>query len=106
MTTWKDVARAVEELEAAVTRAEDAVARLGQDDDVCSLDDQPFDEAGRCPLGHTREESDAYEAHCARFIHDCPRDVFLDDPITQAYECQGMVSLVACPVCDQLEADV
>jgi hypothetical protein len=37
--------------------------------------------------------------------HDCPREAFLDDPITQAY-CVGseMVHLVACPVCDAEEA--
>ena len=74
--------------------------------DVCSFDDSPFTPAGACEAaGHTRADSDAYEAHYARFIHDCPREAFLDDAITVAYGAGGMVSLIDCPVCDRLEGE-
>ncbi len=73
---------------------------------VCSFDDSPFGPGDRCEAaGHTRAESDAYEAHYARFIHDCPREAFLDDEITRAYGAGGMVSLIDCPVCDRLEGE-
>lgn len=69
--------------------------------DVCALDDSRFDATGRCEAGHTRRESDAYEAHYAALAHDCPKQEFLDDPITVAYGVGSeMVRLVPCPVCD------
>jgi hypothetical protein len=38
--------------------------------------------------------------------HDCPRDQFLDDPITQAYGVGGeMLHLIRCPVCEARDAD-
>jgi hypothetical protein len=37
--------------------------------------------------------------------HDCPKQEFLDDPITRAYGVGAeMVALVSCPVCDAEEA--
>lgn len=46
-----------------------------------------------------------YAAYVASLAHDCPKDAFLDDPITQAYGVGSeMVSLIACPVCDAEEA--
>jgi hypothetical protein len=74
-------------------------------DNVCAFDDNPFGPDGKCAAGHTREESEAYEAHCAALAHDCPREAFLDDPITQAYGVgYEMVGLVRCPVCEAREA--
>jgi hypothetical protein len=38
--------------------------------------------------------------------HECPKQQFLDDPITRAYGVGGeMVSSIACAVCDAREAD-
>jgi hypothetical protein len=74
--------------------------------DVCAFDDSPFDQGGKCAAGHTREESDAYEAHCAEQAHDCPYEAFLEDPITVAYGAQGMIGLVSCPVCDERQREM
>jgi hypothetical protein len=45
-------------------------------------------------------ENAAYEAHLAATDHDCPREVFVNDPITRAYGESGMAGLVPCAVCD------
>jgi hypothetical protein len=38
--------------------------------------------------------------------HDCPKDKFLEDPITTYYGVGGeMVDLVPCPICDAREQD-
>lgn len=39
---------------------------------------------------------------CADAEHDCPREAFLDDPITVAYGVGSeMLHLIACAVCDR-----
>ena len=103
----EEALRLLAELGVKVTLLEISLALLiaCAQEDVCSLDDQPFGPGDRCPFGRSREESDAYEAHCARFAHDCPRERFLDDPITRAYGVGSeMVGRSVCPVCDRLEA--
>jgi hypothetical protein len=38
--------------------------------------------------------------------HDCPRDAFLEDPITQAYGVGSeMLHLIRCPVCEARDAE-
>ena len=50
-------------------------------------------------------ERAAYEAHLASLDHDCPRQEFLDDPITVAYGVGAeMIRLVPCAICDAQEA--
>ena len=46
-------------------------------------------------------ERAAYEAYLAATDHQCPREEFLDDPITVAYGVGAeMLHLVPCAVCD------
>jgi hypothetical protein len=45
----------------------------------------------------------AQEAYYASLAHDCPREDFLEDPITVAYGVSGMVSMVACATCEAME---
>jgi hypothetical protein len=49
-------------------------------------------------------ERAAYEAHLASLDHDCPREVFVNDAITEHYGVAGMVSMIPCAVCDAQEA--
>ena len=50
-------------------------------------------------------ENAAYDAHLASLDHDCPRQQFLDDPITRANGVGAeMVAGIRCAVCDELEA--
>jgi hypothetical protein len=50
-------------------------------------------------------ERAAYEAYLADTDHQCPREEFLNDPITVAYGVGAeMLHLVPCAVCDAREA--
>ena len=51
------------------------------------------------------DDSDhGYDEQRALDEHDCPRDAFLDDPITRHYGVGSeMVHLIDCPVCDARE---
>ena len=50
-------------------------------------------------------EAAAYAKWAESRSHDCPRDRFLEDPITTSYGVGSeMVHLIPCPVCDAEEA--
>ena len=53
------------------------------------------------PGGYGPEDDAKYAAYLAERNHDCPREAFLDDPMTVASGMGSeMVGLIACPVCD------
>jgi hypothetical protein len=50
------------------------------------------------------EMSPEEEAYYASLAHDCPRDQFLDDPITEAYGVGSeMLHLIRCEICEARE---
>jgi hypothetical protein len=52
------------------------------------------------------EPSPEEEAYYASLAHDCPREQFLDDPITQAYGVGSeMLHLIRCEICEARERD-
>ena len=67
-----------------------------------------YDPDGSHNLREPEPRRDPVPAHtcmigalCPVAEHDCPRDAFLDDPITVHYGVGAeMVHLIACPVCD------
>jgi hypothetical protein len=67
---------------------------------------------GHAPSDHI-DPADVRQAHtcvqgpfCAVAMHDCPREAFLDDPITVAYGVGAeMVHLVSCAVCGPPDDD-
>jgi hypothetical protein len=59
--------------------------------------------AGLGPRHH--EDPGRYDDGVADPGHDCPKQAFLDDPITEAYGVGSeMVGLIPCPVCDAEQA--
>jgi hypothetical protein len=55
------------------------------------------------------EMSAEEEAYYASLDHDCPREQFLEDPITQAYGLGGDMDewnrVIRCPVCEARDAE-
>lgn len=73
-----------------------AVMTLGQRCAECRAEIPPGSTGHRCEDGTVR---------CDRCGHECPKDQFLNDPITVAYGVGGeMVHLIDCAVCDAEEA--
>jgi hypothetical protein len=53
------------------------------------------------------EMSPEEEAYYASLAHDCPRDHFLDDPITQEYGVGSeMLHLIRCEICEAREREL
>ena len=86
------------------------------DDELCVIDGSPIDpQSGLCLHSCQPADRDRWlaEGNPPYFDprdvdeHDCPRQAFLDDPITQAYGVGGeMLHLITCAVCDAREHDV
>jgi hypothetical protein len=60
-----------------------------------------------CPCGNPEEHSGcSYDQYMDSLNHDCPKERFLEDPITVAYGVGGeFVSTIKCAICDDEEID-
>jgi hypothetical protein len=70
------------------------------------IEPEPGPDEYELPPGYD-EISPEEEAYYASLAHDCPREQFLDDPITQAYGVGNeMLHLIHCEICEAREREL
>ena len=72
---------------------------------ICPPGQCPGPECPGWPGAPDADADELYQQYGGDLDHDCPKQEFLDDPITVAYGVGAeMIALVPCPVCDEQEA--